>query len=104
MESQYIDLVLCKHHNNDRYFLFQAPEFSGLQNGDQVIVETRKGEKEAIVIDKTTVNTTSDNDFIEFAMTVCNATHPLKKVLKKVVYIELKYGDENEKTGSDSKA
>lgn len=92
-ENEYIDLVVCKHDNNPKSFIFRAPAWSHLKKGDLVIVETQKGEKEAIVERSYTTNRSSEE--LDFILISSGATIPLKKVLKKVTYKKLIYEDEN---------
>lgn len=101
-DKEYIDLVVCKHDNNPKAFIFRAPAWSNLQKGDLVIVETKSGEKEAIVERSYTTNKSSEE--LDFILVSSGASVPLKKVLKKVTYKNLVYEDEdreNEKSGFD---
>ena len=104
MSGDYMDLVLCRINGRGNPYLCRAPEFTGLRDGDRVIVQTKNDEAEAIIIGKTTVNIISDGDFIEFAKIACDVQgmHDLPKVLQKIFFSELEYGDENEKSGSDT--
>lgn len=85
----YIDLVLCKHDKNDNNFLFYAPAWSRLEKDDEVIVDTKYGESKAVVVDKVTVDKTSEE--YEFIVKATGATTPLRKVLSKVLYREFDY-------------
>ena len=88
----YIDLVLCKHPNDGRYFLFQAPSFSYLKKGQLVMCETKKGECEAEVVNSVTVE--AESELFNFIVDMCKATTPLKRVLKVIAYRELKYSED----------
>lgn len=90
----YVDLVLCKHPNNDGLFLFYAPAWSRLKKGGQVIVNTQKGESLAIVQDCVTVD--NETNEYKFIVELANAKLPLKKVLSKVVYDKFEYEEEDE--------
>lgn len=92
--SEYIDLVVCKHYGNDTPFLFQAPAWSHLKEGDRVVVDTRKGEHEATVVFSDCVDVESDE--MNLAICASNATLPLRKVLKKVVYREFEYKEDED--------
>ena len=101
--SNYIDLVICKHPNSDKKYLFQAPCWSHLKPSEDVIVDTRKGKEPAKVVESITVSKDSDEyKFITLLVAKSNeqATLPLKKVLSRVVTDELKY-DEEDKDGTD---
>ena len=91
--SNYIDLVACKHANNDKVFLFQAPCFSHLVEGDKVIVETRYGNAEAEVIRSYVVGT-DDDELIDMFIALSGAKKPIRKVLKKIIYKEYEYKEE----------
>lgn len=90
--NNYVDLVLCQHAGNKRLFLFRAPFCSGLNEGDNVIVETSLGEAEAVV--RAVQHTAADAGMADFAVKCAGATVPLKRVLKKVVCHELIYEEE----------
>ena len=87
-----IGLALCKHDGNKGLFLFQVPSYCGLNKGDRVIVETSHGEQEAVV--KYTNTVSFEDDDFNMIVAASNATLPLKRVLKKVIYKDLKYDDE----------
>ena len=89
----YIDLVLARHENNDRGYLFQAPFCSGLQGGDEVIVDTRRGTAFATVVN--TIGVDTDTATYKFIVSAHNATDPLRKVLSQINYKHFKYEDED---------
>ena len=92
--SNYIELVVCKHPNSQFKFLFYAPAWTGLKTGDEVIVDTKHGEQPATVLTKTIVE--KDSELYNFILESMSATLPLKRVLKKVIYVEMNYEeDEN---------
>ena len=81
--SDFMDLVICKHDNNSKVFIFRAPAWTGL----------KKGEAEATV-EKTYTVDVSDKDSFEFILMAGGVSLPLKRVLKRVMFIDLDYGDE----------
>ena len=92
---EYIDLVLVKHKPTDHEtYLFQAPRWSGLKKGDEVVVETSRGEKHGVVIDCHTTSPEYDTNEFGFIITASKATLPLKKVLQKVEYKTFVYPEE----------
>lgn len=93
--ADYIDLVACKHMNNDRSFLFKAPKFSYLDKGDKVMVETKHGNAEATVEASYTIDP-EDNDLMKLILSLNGAELPLKKVLKKIKYIDFEYKEDEE--------
>ena len=90
----YVDLVLCKHSNDGRFYLFQAPRFTHLHKGSLVIVDTVHGEKEAEVVNS--ISCEPDTEEFNFIVDMCKATLPLKRVLKEIAYRELDYSDYSE--------
>ncbi len=88
-----IGLALCQHIGAPGKYLFQRPRYSSLKPGDRVIVETKHGEEEASVIESATVYDTDDEYKMLLAAT--GATLPLKKVLRKVEFSELRYDEED---------
>lgn len=90
--NEYIDFVICKHMDNDRTFLFQAPAYSGLNKGDVVLVDTKHGKCFAEVLQKTLVE--KGSDLHDFFIEATHATLPLRKVLGKFTYSEFKYNDD----------
>lgn len=88
-----IGIALCRHDTSTRGYLFQMPRYANLNAGDRVIVETKNGEKDAVILE--TLNTyTSDNDY-RMALLASGAQEPLKKVLRKVEERELTYSDDD---------
>lgn len=89
----YIDYVLCAHPGCVNKYIFQAPAWSGLKAGDEVIVETRRGKQPATVIDVYTGPFGDSEPLTTFFARAMGVTLPLKKVLKKIEYTELQYDD-----------
>ena len=88
-----IDLVLCTNG-----LLYKAPAFSDLKKGDEVIVESNSGMKEvntnidcSLSIDPNV----SEDEFL-FILRLSKTMTPLKRILRKVEEIELKYKEEAE--------
>ena len=87
-----IGLALCKHDGCERGYLFQMPQYGNLDEGDRVIVETRNGEKEAVVLSAATVYDTDDG--YQMILKASGAHEPLRKVLRKIIYKEFTYEDD----------
>ena len=97
IDKNYVDLVVCKHDGCDAHFLFQAPAWSGLEEGDLVIVY---GDQKATVMNKITVDPTSEE--YDFIVDATNAIKPLKRVLKKVTFRDFVYEEvDNEQSNND---
>ena len=97
--EDFIDLVICKLDSNHNLSIFRAPAWSYLSKGEKVLVETKKGEAEATVEKTYTVDVTNKNAF-DFILMASGVSLPLRKVLKRIIFIDLDYeneGGENEK-------
>ena len=93
--DKYIDLVICKMSDNVIHpSVFRAPAWSHLDEGEKVIVETDKGETEATVVRSYTIEKNSAE--MDFIMVASGTTLPLKKVLKKVKYLDFEYKEDEE--------
>lgn len=88
----YIDLVLVKHANSNKKYLFQAPSWSGLDKNDLVVVQTKHGKTEGKVIALCAVDNAS-NEF-KFIVETAGATEPLQKVLAKIEHKPFNYEEE----------
>ena len=96
--AEYFDFVLCKHDGSETTYLFRAPAFSHLEKGDEVIVETSRGEQKATVVQSTTINA-EETRIIDFIMNATGASNNVKKVLSKVVLKKYEYYEEDENNG-----
>ena len=90
----YIDVVVCRHDGGEKPFVFRAPAWSHLNEGDKVIVETYKGESMATVLKCASV--AKDSEELDVIVSASGASLPLKKVLQKVKFIDFQYDDEEE--------
>lgn len=89
----YIDLVIAKHPVDTRVYLFYAPAWSHLKEGDEIVVDTQCGEQLAKVV--YSISCEPLDEKYNFAVKALGATEPLTRVLKKVKYIGMDYsGDE----------
>ena len=96
MKTKFVKFVLCKHLSTDnRCFLFYAPWLSGINKGDAVIVDTKNGEKNAIVV-STAVVSKDDKDLIDLIMNATGSSTEVKRVISKVTYMDLDYSDYEE--------
>lgn len=88
-----LDLVLVQHQDGGQKFLFQAPYDSGLNTGDEVTVDTRRGKQKATVISSLSVNEENDSDrkAIDFILKTTGATLPLRKTLSRMVEEDFLY-------------
>lgn len=91
--SEYVQFVVCKHAGNSIKYLFYAPVFTNIKEGDEVLVDTKYGEKRATVL---AVCSTSSDD-VERTLRVLSGTKdkPLKRVIGKYQFTKFDY-DEDE--------
>ena len=89
------DFVLVKFPQSTKPYLYHAPAWSCLQKGDQVIVETSHGDKAAIVEACATYHDI-ETETIDMIMTAAQATPNVKRVLAKVCYSKMDYGEDEE--------
>ena len=91
----YRGLALVEYDKCSRKYLFEMPEMARIEKGDEVVVDTVNGEKRARVV--STVSYIND-DSEEFKMIgeLAGGTNPLRRIIKKVTYNELRYEDDDE--------
>ena len=90
---EYFDFVLCKFDGCNKVYLFYAPQFSHLKNGDVVTVETETGIKTANVIASAPVRS-DDRVLIDFIMKATGAPHDVKRVVSRLEFKPLKYEED----------
>lgn len=83
--KEFYFLVFCKHSENGKAFLFDLDRAISLRDGDKVLVDTRKGESQALVVgDSFCV----DSRALKSIAAAMGATLPLRKVIGKYVVEE----------------
>lgn len=92
--NSFVQFVVCQHTGNNKKYLFYAPPFTGIMIGDEVLVDTKNGERKATVI---AVCTTSSDDVEKILRVLAGAEDkPLKRVIGKYQFVKLDYmEDEN---------
>ena len=90
-----IGLALCNHNGHGKNYLFRMPAYERLENGDRVVVETKHGEAEALVVGTATIYG-EESDEYQMIVKAAGADLPLKKVLRKISYKELAYDEEDD--------
>lgn len=90
-------LALCKYDKGSKLYLFRMPEFARIEAGDRVVVETKVGEDYAIVV-QTLCCTYEEYEECKMILKLAGVekAEDLKRVLRKVVFKELKYSEEDE--------
>ena len=92
--NRFVQFVICQHTGNGEKYLFYAPTFSKIEKGDDVLVDTKYGERKATVI---AVCITSSDD-VERALRVLagGEDKPVKRVIGKYKFDKFEYSeDEN---------
>lgn len=83
--KEFYFLVFCRHIRNGKTFLFGLDQVKNLHDGDKVLVDTRKGESQALVVgDSFCV----DSRALKSIAAAMGATLPLRKVIGKYVVEE----------------
>ena len=90
----FIDLVIVTYPVSTRRDLFEAPAFTHLEQGDEVVVQDdeNEGKRHGIVVDSVTV--TKDDDSYNFLLNAMRAEKPLQRVLSKVVYRDVHWKED----------
>lgn len=92
--NKFVQFVVCQHTGDSKKYLFYAPAFSDIKIGDEVLVDTKFGEKMATVL---AFCTTSSED-VERALRVLTGAEdkPVKRVIGKYKFSKFDYSeDEN---------
>ena len=90
--SSYVQFVVCQHTDSQKKFLFYAPLYASIKSGDEVLVDTKFGEKMATVL--AVCNSTS-NDVEQVLRVLTGAgCEPLKRVIGKYDFIKFNYRED----------
>lgn len=92
--NKYVQFVVCQHTGDSKKYLFYAPVFSDINEGDSVLVETEFGKRRATVL---AVCYSSSED-VERALRVLAGAEdkPIKRVIGKYQFVKFNYSeDEN---------
>lgn len=92
--NRFVQFVVCQHTGNGEKYLFYAPSFTKIEKGDEVLVDTKYGERKATVL---AVCTTSSDDVDRILRVLVGAEDkPLKRVIGKYQFTKFEYSeDEN---------
>lgn len=94
--SNYVQFVVCQHTGDSKKYLFYAPAFSDIKEGDSVLVETEFGKRRATVLAFCTICDTGTD--VERALRALAGVEnkPLKRVIGKYQFVKFNYSeDEN---------
>lgn len=94
---KWFDLVGVKF--GDEVKLYQAPGWSGIKEGDEVLVETGINDVEfgeALGVALTVNSVTEDSEVLQVLLKHYDQTLPLPKVIGHKVYIEMEYKEEEQ--------
>lgn len=90
----FIDLVICTYPVSNKKYLFEAPRWSGLEQGDEVVVEDAQGKHTALVVDCSTFQKRDDK--YRFVVNAMNAELPLARVVSKIEYRKFDWKEDEE--------
>lgn len=95
---KFVKLVAVKFAfpKNGKNYLFVAPFLADMNAGDEVIVDTAKGEQRATVVSFTDVR--DGGDEYKFIISAMGATIPLKKVLARLTMYRYMYEEDGNGT------
>lgn len=83
--KEFYFLVFCRHIRNGKTFLFGLDQVKNLHDGDKVLVDTCKGESQALVVGGSFC---VDSRALKSITAAMGATLPLRKVIGKYVVEE----------------
>jgi len=95
------DVVLVKFRDEGIPYLFEAPKYSHISAGTDVMVETVNEDGDGVVLAKakvirsTNINIRYDKEELEMLIEACRATLPLRRVRSIITVNELEYDDED---------
>ena len=92
--SKFVQFVVCQHDGDSKKYLFSSPAYSFINIGDEVLVDTKFGEKRATVL---AVCNTSSEDVERTLRVLAGAEKkPIKRVIGKYNFSKFEYSeDEN---------
>jgi len=90
------DVVLVKFQEGTNVYAFEAPEFSRIEKGDEVIVDSLGKEKRGTAVAVKHFNMNYDDEEFYFVVAAVRASLPLKRVIAKFTREDMKYEEENE--------
>lgn len=93
--TNYIDYVLVQHEQSNKPFLFIAPAFSRLEDGDEVIVDTIHGKARGKVLASSTI-AKDDDSLISLIKQATGAYGEVRKVVARVRTFDLTWEDEED--------
>lgn len=91
----FVDFVLCTKVPGGRPVLYHAPQFSGLQKGDLVTVETENNMTGMMDVVSVITVDEEKKEMIDFIMRATGTSpNGVKKILSRVTFREFKYEEE----------
>lgn len=94
---KYVDLVVVNHPDDDRDFLYLAPRWSGLEQGDEVICDSETGARPAVVRRVCTVEIGGDQEVLSMLFYLAKVNEkPIHRVLSKVEVRDLTWEAEDD--------
>ena len=93
-----MDIAICvlDEDKTKKPYIFQAPDYE-ISDGDNVVVETSRGQKYAKVIHRL-MHVSGDSREVKALRLVTGINEPFKRVLSKITFNELEYEDEGQES------
>ena len=90
--NNYVQYVVCKLTAYEKKYLFYAPAFFNIEEGDEVLVDTQFGEKRATVL--AFCNTSSED--VERTLRVLAGAEdkPVRRVIGKYKFVKFDYRED----------
>jgi hypothetical protein len=90
--NSYVQFVVCQHTDSIKKFLFYAPYYATIKNGDEVLVDTQFGERRATVL--ATYSTSSDDAENILRVLAGIEDKPIKRVIGKYKFDKFEYSED----------
>ena len=90
--SRFVQFVVCQHTDSTKKFLFYAPFCATIKSGDEVLVDTKFGEKMATVL---AVCSSTRDDLENILRVLAGAEDkPVKRIIGKYEFTKFNYEEE----------
>lgn len=87
---------------NGKVRLYEAPYYSGIEEGDEVIVEWGFNDTSIGIVKTVTHNMYDDNETLELICKLLSISLPLPRVLRRIEYIDMKYKEDTDENNEET--
>mgnify|MGYP000757561682 FL=1 len=98
MQNEWTGLVIVRHPNSEKVYLYEAPAFTGLNKGDKVLCRVKK-DRLAVGVVVHTDNVEKGSASVDMWADVTNATLPLERI--EGIFEKCRYKDEEEAAATE---